>query len=251
MAATISSISPVSGAPGTIITVTGSGFDIAAQVGCPALVDTTYVSPTEMQATIPADLVGPEGEQMAIVVFVQSGDSSLSNVVQFTVLFPSAALQSWTTIDRVVAEVPGFQRGGSNIPDTTINNWIISIAQSVTSCLLRRGLPLDPTQWQQPVGNNASPSPQAVLEQITRYGAAARLAAAVSGQFSGGGEWGLAKDLAASYKTEFNLLSNGDYDKLFSPTAATVESGQQVEAGSIGLSSGGWSGQAFRKGQIF
>ena len=251
MAATISSISPVSGAPGTIITVTGSGFDTAAQVGCPALVDTTYVNSTTLQATIPAELVGPEGGQMAIVVFVQSADASLSNVVQFTVLFPSAALQAWTTIDRVVAEVPGFQRGGASITDSAINNWIVSIAQSVSSCLLRRGLPLDPAQWQQPVGANASPSPQAVLEQINRYGAAARLAAAVSAQFSGGGEWGLAKDLAASYKTEFNLLSNGEYDKLFSPTAATVESGQQVDAGGIGLNTGGWDGQAFRKGQTF
>ncbi len=249
MAATISSISPVSGAPGTIITVTGSGFDAVAQVGCPALVDTTFVNSTTLKATVPAELVGPEGGQMAIVVFVQSADASLSNVMQFTVLFPSAALQSWTTIDRVCAEIPGFNRGGSNIPDTTIDGWMISIAQSVSGCLLRRGLPLDPTQWPQAV--SGSPAPQAVLEQVTRYGAAARLAAAVSAQFSGGGEWGLAKDLAASFKTEFNLLSNGAYDKLFSPTAATVDSGQQVDAGGIGLTSGGWSGQAFRKDQVF
>ena len=125
-----------------------------------------------------------------------------------------------------------------------------SIAQSVSGCLLRRGLPLDPTLWAQTSTESGSPTPAAVLELITRYGAAARLAAVVSAQFSAGGEWGLSKNLAASYDREFKLLSDGAYDKLFKPSAATVESGQLVGANEL-LDFGGNPDQAFRKDQVF
>lgn len=247
MAAVITSIAPVSGLPGTVITVAGTGFDPTAQVGCPSLVETANTSSTQLQAAIPADLAGPAGGSMIVVVFVQNADGSLSNIVQFTVQFPAVALQAWTTIGAVCGEVPNFQRGG-NITDEAINTWIRSISQTVSSCLLRRGLPLDPTLWWQPAPSDASPTPAAVLEQITRFGAAAKLAAAISGQFSGGGEWGLQKNLQASFVAEIKLLSDGSYDKLFSPSAATEETGQQV---ATGPTPGGWSQQAFRKDQIF
>jgi IPT/TIG domain len=249
MAAVITSISPVSGPPGTVITVTGSGFDTTAKVGCPVLVETTDTSSVSLQATIPPDLNGPAGAQMLIGVFVQNADGSISNMVQFTVLFPAVNLQAWTSIDQVCGEIPNFIRGGS-IPDSTITTWIQSISQSVSSCLLRRGLPMDPTLWWQPTPSDASPTPAAVLEQITRYGAAARLAAAISGQFAGGGEWGLQKNLDAAFAAEMKLLSQGSYDKLFQPAAATEETGQLVDTGQITTQRGG-SGQAFYKEQRF
>jgi len=241
--AVISSILPVSGPPGTVITVTGSGFDPTAQVGCPSLVQTTDTSSTSLQAAIPPDLVGPEGGSMLVVVFVRNADGSISNMVQFTVLFPAAALQSWTTIMQVTGEVPNFVRGG-NITDATINTWIRSISQSVSACMFRRGLSLDPTQWQQADPFSASPSPAAVLEQITRYGAAARLAAAISGQFGGAGEWGLQRNLDAAFAREFQLLTTGAYDKLFNPASVTEETGQMVAASGSGR-------PAFRKEQRF
>lgn len=245
MAAVIISISPASGAPGAAITVTGSGFDSTARIGCPVLVDTTFVSSTELTGFIPADLEGPEGGAMTVGVFVQNA-ASVSNMVLFTVQFPASDLQAWTSIDAVCGEVPNFIRGGS-IPDSTIATWIKSISQSVSSALLRRGLPLDPTLWQPQTPQNASPSPVGVLELITRYGAAARLTAAISGQFAGGGEWGLAKNLQTSYNTEFQRLEAGGYDKLFLPTAATVESGQMVATGQPSRG----AEQKFRKDQVF
>jgi hypothetical protein len=248
-AAIISSISPVSGAPGTAITVSGSGFDATARIGCPVLVDTTFGSSSSLQGMIPADLAGAPGQSMLLAVFVQNADSSLSNMLQFTVLFPAVNLQAWTSIDLVIGEVPGFLRNGT-ISDDTINNWIRSIAQSVSSCLLRRGLPLDPALWAQATPGSASPTPVAVLELITRYGAAARLAAVVSAQFSSGGEWGLSKNLQAAYDREFKLLSDGSYDKLFKPSAATVESGQIVGANQL-LTFSGDPDQAFSKDQVF
>ncbi|HEX4311890.1 MAG TPA: IPT/TIG domain-containing protein [Acidobacteriaceae bacterium] len=249
MAAVITSISPVSGPPGTLVTVAGSGFDSTARVGCPTLVDTVNTSSASLQATIPADLAGPEGGSMIVVVFVQNADGSLSNMAQFTVLFPAAELQAWTSIDQVCGEIPNFNRGG-NIPDSTILTWVKSISQSVSSVLLRRGLPLDPTQWQQPSPSSASPSPAAVLEQVTRYGAAARLAAAISGGFGAGGEWGLTKNLQAAFDTEMKSLESGGYDKLFQPAAATVETGQLVSTGNA-VTFNGSAGQAFRKDQVF
>lgn len=241
--AVISSISPTSGAPGTVIAVTGSGFDPTAQVGCPALVDTVNTSSASLQAAIPADMAGPEGGSITVVIYVRNADGGISNMIPFTVLFPAADLQAWTSIDKVCAEIPNFIRGG-NIPDSTINTWIKSVSQSVSSCLLRRGLPLDPTQWWQPAPSDASPTPAAVLEQIARYGAAARLAAAISGQFAGGGEWGLQRNLDASYTAEMKLLSSGSYDKLFNPTAATEDVGQLVATSDA-------EHRAFRKDQRF
>jgi hypothetical protein len=233
-----------------VITVMGSGFNPAAQVGCPALVDTTFTDSTSLQAAIPADLDGPAGASMLIAVFVRNPDGSISNMAQFTVLFAASVLQSWTTLDKVVGEVPAFTRGIGSITDDTLRTWIKSIAQTVSSCLLRRGLPLDPAQWQQPSALNAYQSPADVLEMITRYGAAARLAAAISSQFSSGGENPLSKNLADAYARELKLLSGGDYDKLFLPAAATVETGQLVEAGDV-FTANGESEQAFTKGQVF
>jgi hypothetical protein len=251
MAGIISSISPVSGAPGTVITVSGSGFDSAARVGCPELVDTTFTNSGSLQATIPVSLDGPGGGSMIIVVYVVNSDGSVSNMVQFTVQFPSVLLQAWTTIDKVVGEVPAFTRGVGAITDENIRTWIKSISQSVSACLLRRGLPMDPTLWQQPSAQNAYQSPVDVLEMITRYGVAARLTAAIQAQFGAGGtEWSLSKNLDAAYTRELKLLQGGDYDKLFLPAAATVESGQLVSTGDV-FKANGRSEQAFRKDQVF
>ena len=240
----ISSISPVSGAPGTVIALVGSGFSAASQVGCPSLVPTTYVVATDLQATIPA-MEGPAGSSITIGIFViDSGN--ISNVVTFAVTFPVSVAQAWTTIDQVCGEVPSFLRGNA-ITDDSINRWIQSISQSVTAMLLRRGLPLDPTQWAQPSANTAAPTAAATLELVTRYGAAARLAGAIASQF-GSGTSGIQVALQKSYDTEFKLLESGAYDKLFMPAAST-EITQVSIATQQQLGEPTWP--AFRKGKVF
>jgi hypothetical protein len=247
--ATISSISPVLGAPGTAITLTGTGFTAGAQCGCPALVNTVFVSSTELTAVIP-QMEGPAGVSaqgsILVSVFVINGDQTVSNSVPFTVLFPRAVAQGWTTIDLVCGEVPSFVRGG-NVPDKTIINWIESVSQSVSSCLLRRGLPLDPTMWQQANPLSADPSAAATLELITRYGAASRLVAAISSQFSGGSN-ALQVNLQSAFTREFQLLSSGGYDKLFQPAAATEITGQSVASN---LQGGQQGHPVFRKDKVF
>jgi hypothetical protein len=141
----------------------------------------------------------------------------------------------------VAGEVPGFQRGG-NIANTQIANWIRTTAQEINGAMLRRGLPLDPTLWQQ-ANTAASPDPMDVLEMLNRMGAAAALAAAIASQFSGG-ESGLATTLAKTYARTLASLRAGDYDKLFLPAAATEEPGQLFGAGAM-------APPTFRKDQNF
>jgi IPT/TIG domain len=229
MAPVLTSVSPLSGPPGAAITCLGSGFTAASQVSCPTLVPTTYVDAGTLTAELPHGIEGPGGGSTQIGVYVMNADGSTSNVVIFTVLFPQTKLQAWTSAERVCSEVPGFKRGGQ-ITDTQINTWIRSVAQEVAAALLRRGLSLDPATWQQP-GSAAQPDPVDVLEMINRMGAGARLASAIGAQFAQGGqEWGVSKNLAAAYQRQLLSLNNGDYDKLFQPGAATVETGPQLAA---------------------
>jgi hypothetical protein len=123
------------------------------------------------------------------------------------------------------------------------------IAQTINGSLLRRGLSLDSTKWTQPDASTSMPSAAGVLELMNRYGAAARLAAAVAGDF-GQGEWGLAKDLVRNFEREMKRLDDGGYDKLFNPAAATVETGGQVRVGDIETDEG-TAEQAFKKTQVF
>lgn len=249
-APTLNSVSPSSGPPGTAITCLGSGFDPAAQVGCPALVATTFISAGEVRAAIPSDLVGLAGGSMVVSVFVENPGALRSAILPFVVTFPypASSLQSFTRIDAVVAEVPGFKRGG-RIGDGTIEGWMRSVAQTIAGAMLRRGLSLDSTKWTQADPSSLMPTAAGVLEQINRLGAAARLAAAIAGDFTQG-EWGLAKDLARNYERELKALTDGAYDKLFNPAAATVETGTQVSAGDIETDEGE-ADQAFSKDQVF
>jgi hypothetical protein len=184
---------------------------------------------------------------MRVGVFVRNADGSASQALPFSVLFPVARLQSWTDVGRVAGEVAGFARGG-NISDAQIQTWIESVAQSIAGAMMRRGLSLDPATWQLP-GTAADPAPVGVLEMINRLGAAARLAAAIAGQWTSG-EWGLAKGLTADYQREMAALSRGDYDKFFRPQAATVESGPLLAAGDTSRPDGRPSNE-FRKEQVF
>jgi hypothetical protein len=228
MSVTLTSISPLSGSPGAAITCTGTGFDAGAQVGCPTLVATTCVNSTTLTAAIPWGVSGPAGGSAQIGVYVLGSDGSTSAVLMFTVEFPSL-LQSWTKLDPVVGEVPGFQRGGL-IKDSQINTWIRSVAQEIAAEMMRRGLSLDPTTWQQ-ANSAAEPSPADVLEVMNRMGAAARLAAAISSQFTTGGQdWAVTKNLNAAYLRMFDALRDGDYDKFFDPGAATVDASPGLEA---------------------
>lgn len=229
----LTSVSPSSGPPGTAITCLGSGFDAAAQVGCPALAATTYVSGAQLQATIPASLAGPSAGSLVVNVYVQNADGSLSGIVPFTVQFPwpVAEQQSWTNIGAVCAEVPNFKRGG-NIQDSTIEQWMRSVAQSINGALIRRGLSLNPASWQQPDPATGNPGPAGLLEQINRLGAAARLAGAVGGQFTAG-KYGLAVQLNEDYLRELKLIEGGEYDKLFNPAAATMDVGPFFGAGDM------------------
>src|ERR1022692_306504 len=228
---TLSSISPFSGPPGTAITLTGSGFDPTATVGCPSLVATVWVSATQLTAAIPANLSGPPAGALVVNVYVQNADLSLSGILPFTVLFPwpVAEYQSWTTLVAVCAEVPNFKRGG-NIADPTIEQWMRSVAQSINGAMIRRGLSLNPADWQAPGSTTGNPAAAGWLEQVNRLGAAARLAGAVGGQFTAG-KYGLAVQLMADFMREFELLENGDYDKLFNPQAATIDVGPFFGAG--------------------
>jgi hypothetical protein len=246
MAPILNSISPLSGPPGTAITLTGTGFDATSQVACPVLVPTTLAPPNQLTATVPEDLEGADGASLALGVYVRNGDGSASLALPFTVLFPATHQQSWTDVVRVCGEVPGFQRGG-NIADTQIQTWIESVAQSIAGAMLRRGLSLDPSTWQQP--GSADLAPAGLLEMVNRMGAAARLAAAIAGQW-GSGEWGLAKNLERSFSAEMTALGRGDYDKFFRPGAATVEAGPLLAAGDTSRCDGTPS-NAFSKGKVF
>ena len=244
-APTLNSVSPLSGPPGVAVVCLGAGFDTGAQVGCPGLVATTFVSATELRAAIPADLEGRAGSSVVVSVFVQNEDGTTSATLSFTVRFG----ETWTTLEAVCGEVPQFRRGGT-IPDATIEAWIWSIAQRINAIMLRRGLSLAAADWAQPAAGAVQPAPESVLELIVRYGAAARLASAVGAQFSATGEWGLAKTLRSDFDLELKALAAGEYDKVFRPGAATVETGTLAGGGDI-LTSDGDTEQAFSKGQVF
>jgi hypothetical protein len=229
----------------------GSGFDAAAQVGCPALVPTTYISATELHATIPADLNGAPGTSLVIGVYVALVGGTQSNILPFTVLFPFpvAQLQAWTTVESVCSEVPGFQRN-QEIGDAVIENWIKNSALEICGALMKRGLSLNPADWAQPSAQTGWMSPISLLEHINGHGAALHLAAWVAARFSGDKEWPLAAALRKMYADELASLANGAYDKLFRPGAVTVETGVQVSGGDV-FTSQGDADQAFRKDQVF
>ncbi len=244
-APTLNSVTPASGSPGVAITCLGAGFDSGAQVGCPALVATTFVSAGEVRAAIPADLVGPAGGSMVVSVFVQNVDGTRSGILPFTVQFPypAATLQSWTSVDAVAREVSGFKRGG-RIEDATIEGWIRSVAQGINGVMLGRGLSLKSADWAQADAGTAMPTASGVLELVNRLGAAARLAAAIAGDFTQG-EWGLEKSLRRDYERELKRLEEGGYDALFRPGSA-----KEFEGGDL-VTDAGDVERAFTKEQIF
>ena len=242
-APTLTSLSPSSGPPGTAITATGAGFLSGARIALPAFIPTIYVSPTQLIAAVPSDLLAPGAPSLILSVFVENPDGLRSSALTFTVVFAPLA-QAWTTVELVAAEVPGFKRGG-RVEDKTIQNWIRSIAQSISGAMLRRALPLDPAQWPTPSPTTGLPAAIGVLELINRLGAAAPLAAAIASDFTSG-EWGLAKSLEQRYQSERKALASGDYDCLFKVSAAVIET-------TPGLSTGDTadSPPAFTKDQVF
>jgi hypothetical protein len=245
---TLTSISPIAGPPGTAITLTGTGFSTGSQAACPVLVPTTYLSATTLSAEIPGDLVGAAGTSLAVGVYVRNEDGTASAAVTFTVLFPAEKLQSWTTVDKVVKAVPGFKRGGQ-IGDDDIQEWIAETAQEVAAAMVKRELPIDPAAW--PACDAAAfPTPQGLLEMINRAGAAACLAAAIASNFSAASPWAVQTGLQKQYDRQLAALKAGDYDKLFRPGAATVESGPLLAAGDTSLADGTPSA-VFTKDQVF
>lgn len=242
----LNSVSPASGPPGQAITLLGAGFDAGAQCGCPVLVPTVFVGAGELQAQVPTAIVGPAGGTMIISVFVQNEDGSVSAGLPFTVRFPRTALQAWTTAAAVAEEIPGFRRGG-RIADQTIETWIRSTAHMVTAAMRRRGLSLDPAQWPAADAATGFQSAAGWLETVNRMGAAARLAAAIGGEFAQG-EWSLAKTLQADFVRELKALKDGEYDGLFRAGASTVD---DSPAGGDIATDDGDAEQAFSKGQIF
>jgi hypothetical protein len=246
MPPTLTSISPLSGPPGTVVTCVGTGFTAGSQVGCPAIAATTFVDAQTLTAAIP-DMMGPAGGSVPASVFVVNPDGFTSLPLMFTVQFPAAALQTWTSIQAVAGELPAFQRGGST-KDAQIQTWIESIAQSIAGIMLRRGLSLNPADWQQP-GPNAWPTPSGCLEMINRLGAAARLAAAIASEF-GAADWAVRANLQRAFDGELLSLKNGEYDKLFKPSAATIDAGPLLSAGDTSDRFGNPT-QAFQKERVF
>lgn len=233
-----------------MITATGTGFTAGARIACPALVDTNYVSATSLNAPIPVGFVGPIAASQLIDVYVQNPNGERTAVQPFTVIFDYALLQSFTTVERIIGEVPGFRRGG-DISDGVIENWARTVTHIVVGALLKRGFSLDSTKWAQMAQATALPSPHGVLEMIARLGAAARLAAAVGSRFaSGNSEWGHAKSLREDFKRELTSLMEGGYDNLFNPGAATIDTSATLEAGDLEASDG-TPEQAFTKDQVF
>jgi hypothetical protein len=211
------------------------------------LVPTTYVDAGTLTAEIPAEMAGAEGTQVQVLVWVQNADGTPSNGVVFVVLFPAVLLQAWTSVDKVAAEIPGFARG-LRIKDTDIQTWIRSVGQEVAAEMLRRGLSMDPATWTAAAVQGPGPNPSDVLEMINRMGAAMRLAAAVGANMPQ--EWGVAKGLERAYLRQLAALRAGDYDKIFLPSAATVEAGPQVSYGDM-TGRDGSSSTAFRKDKRF
>ena len=246
-APTLTSVSPSSGPLGTAITCLGAGFEVGARIGCPSLVTTTRTSATELHGAIPTGLVGPPGQEMVVAVFVENPDGSRSAMLSFTVRL-TTSLQGWTTVAAVCAEIPGFSRTG-RIADATIEGWIRSTAQVIAGAMLARGLSLDPANWQTVEDVTGMPSPAGVLELINRMGAAARLASAIASDFTQG-EWGIAKNLLAEYQRELKRLGTGAYDKLFSPAAATAETGALLMGGDVENDDGDVE-RSFTQGQVF
>ena len=248
MALTLTSVSPGAGPPGATLTLTGSGFTCNSQVACPVLVATTFSSSTTLLATVPADLDGPPAGSMTISVYVQNADSSVSNYLPFTVLFPAITLQAWTTIDRVAKSVPGFVRG-AQITDDDIAEWISEAAQEIAAAMLKRALPLDSALW--PAADVAAfPTPQGLLEMANRAGAASLLAAAIASNFSAGSPWAPQVALQKQYERHLAAFRNGDYDKLFRSAAATIESGPLLAAGDLTTADGKPS-TIFAKDKVF
>jgi hypothetical protein len=247
MALTLTSISPVSGPPGTAVTLTGAGFDASSQAACPTLQPTAYVSATQLTVQIAADLAGPAGGSMAVGIYVVGGDGSTSGVQMFTVEFPAAQLQTWTTLEAVCSEVPGFQRWGQ-ITDKQIQTWMTSMAQPVAAIMARRGLPINPALWPQP-DPGVLLTPAGLLEMINRLGAAARLAAACASLFTQV-DWAIRKTLQQAYDDECRTLLSGDYDRWFLATAATLETLPELAAGGM-TDSDGKPDTKFRKDQEF
>ena len=229
------------------MTLLGTGFDASSQAACPTLQPTTLVSATQLTARIAADLAGPSGGSMPVGVFVMGGDGSVSAVLMFRVEFPAAQLQTWTTLEAVCGEVPGFARGGQ-IPDAQIQVWMASTAQPIAAAMARRGLPIDPAAWPAPEAG-ITLSPAGLLEMINRLGAAARLAAACASVFSQQ-DWAIRKTLQTQYDDELATLLAGDYDKWFLATAATEEALPQLAAGGMTDREGKWD-PAFRKDRSF
>lgn len=265
-APTLNSVWPSSGPPGTAITLAGAGFVDGARVACPALVTATLVIPEGtpppapyLTAAIPDDIVGPPSGTMVISIYVQNPDGVRSGIIPFTIEFPisdteplySPTLQGYTSLLRVMAEVPGFKiTSGGAINAETIHNWIGTVAQSVNGALIRRGLPLDSSLWPAAAPGTAQPTAAGVLEMVNRLGAAARLAAAIASQFTSG-EWGIAKTLQREYEREINRLETGAYDKLFLARAATIEAGPQVFVGDQTDPETGDDTTAFKKEDVF
>jgi hypothetical protein len=248
MAPVLTTVSPLSGPPGAAITLTGSGFTAASQVGCPSLVATTYVSATELTASIPPDIEGPSGGSLQVAVFVSNADGTTSTVQMFTVYFPADLLQAYATLDAVVGEVPGFARGGQ-ISDDTINGWIRSASQAVNGTLLRRGFSLDPTTWAQADGT-ATPDPADILARIVRLGSATKLAAAVASLW-GTGDWAITRSLNSDYQSEWKMLQRGDYDHLFAQTGPATEETGQLFDGFVKERHNGKVATFFKKGREF
>lgn len=84
---TITSVNPMAGVPGTVVTITGTNFDPGAAVrfGSTAAASVTVVNPTSLQATVPAIAPG-------VVAITVTNPSGASDTFPGFVVFNPAAI---------------------------------------------------------------------------------------------------------------------------------------------------------------
>jgi hypothetical protein len=124
---TVSAIAPASGGQGTVAAITGTGFVSGAKAmfGSKAATSTTFVSATQLKATVPAG-----SGTVDVTVATPGGTSATSSADQFAYVMPSV-----TSISPNAGPVAGAQNvtiHGTNLTGATHVSFATAAATNVT-----------------------------------------------------------------------------------------------------------------------